>query len=204
MGAAALRCIAPLAAMNVGLVLAMQTEPAIGELRKQGLECAACRFIWGKLDTDLLEAKRMPPKKRIKKLTPKWSQELLCKATRFGERMGVANRTGKYTSSGGDPGGLDREILYDAFEYARGAGFGHNGNEELQQVAMGTHKDVWVDRRLGKLVIAACNQWYNSDHVEAVIENMEDVLIDGGTLKEQVCGRRLQVCPFEASSEEEL
>ena len=31
-------------------------------------------------------------------------------------------------------------MLGDAYEYARGAGFGHNGNDELQQVLAGTHK----------------------------------------------------------------
>ena len=43
----------------------------------------------------------------------------------------------------------------------------------------------------------ACDHWYAEDHVEAVMERMEDLLLDGLTLKEQVCGPRLRLCPFE-------
>mmetsp|Transcript_27389 Transcript_27389/g.63935 ORF Transcript_27389/g.63935 Transcript_27389/m.63935 type:complete len:204 (+) Transcript_27389:80-691(+) len=197
----------PMASIAVLLSAAEgQGSEALQKLQSMDLSCATCRFIWSKLDADLAEVKRVPPKKRAKKLRSKWTLAQMCSESRFGERMGVASRTGRYTVGGGEPGGLDKELLADAFEYARGAGFGHNGNEELQQVAAGTHKEVWVDRKLNKLVASACNHWYDKDHVEAAIEAIEEVLIDGSTLKEQICGARLQVCPFEEEGmgEEEL
>ena len=82
---------------------AEQQPKALAQLQDLDLECAACRYVWKKLDEDAVAAQKMKPEKRTKKLRSKWGKSSICKETRFGERMGVAKRAGKYTPRGSGP-----------------------------------------------------------------------------------------------------
>merc|ERR1719277_154353 len=98
--------------------------------------------------------------------------------------MGVAKGNEKGSS----------KIIQDVVSYARGAGWGHHDKTELQQVAVGTHKDMFVDKTIGRNVLAVCPKW-RAGVLAPLADKVEEMLMDGEDVAPWICIDHLEVCP---------